>query len=140
MHMLIIVGGTNDPSNSDVLADAFAAGAKDAGAEVEKIRLKDLNIAHFTLANYDPSTDQGEDFRRIEAAIKAADGLVIAAPVWNFGIPAHLKNLIDRMGSFCLDDTHSLGTLSSDSARRPGHQVTRCRSTPSTHSELRRAC
>ncbi len=112
MRLLILIGGTNDPSNADTLADAFAEGAKQiAGTQIEKIRLKDLRIDHFTLACYEPATDQGEDFRRIEQAVKSADGVLIATPIWNFGVPAHLKNLIDRMGRFALDDTHSLGTL-----------------------------
>ena len=43
--------------------------------------------------------------------VENASGLVIATPVWNFGVPAHLKNFIDRMGSFALDETRSRGTL-----------------------------
>ncbi len=112
MRILILVGGTNDPSNSDMLADAFADGLRQIpGTEVEKIRLKDLHIDHFTLAYYDLGTNQGEDFQRVERAVKKADGVLIATPIWNFGVPANVKNLIDRMGSFALDATHSLGTL-----------------------------
>jgi multimeric flavodoxin WrbA len=43
--------------------------------------------------------------------MEEADGFVFASPVWNFGVPAHLKNFIDRMGSFALDETRSKGTL-----------------------------
>lgn len=47
----------------------------------------------------------------IKDEILKADGVVIASPIWNFGVPAHLKNLIDRMGTFALDETRSVGTL-----------------------------
>ncbi|MBT7008817.1 hypothetical protein HN960_00050 [Candidatus Peregrinibacteria bacterium] len=30
---------------------------------------------------------------------------------WNFSIPANLKNLVDRMGSFALNEKHNKGTL-----------------------------
>jgi multimeric flavodoxin WrbA len=40
-----------------------------------------------------------------------SDGIVIATPIWNFSVPGHLKNLIDRMGAFALDASHSLGTF-----------------------------
>ena len=48
---------------------------------------------------------------KIQKSIQCADGIVIATPIWNFGVPAHLKNFIDRMGSFALDETRSKGTL-----------------------------
>ncbi len=112
MKVTILVAGTNEPSNSNMLADAFAEGLLTMpGTTIVKFRLKDLSIDHFTLAHYEPGTDQGTDFKKIQEAIQSSHGLVIASPIWNFGVPGHLKNLVDRMGSFGLDATHSLGTL-----------------------------
>ena len=112
VRILVLVAGTNDPSNSNALADAFIQGLQQSGeVQVDKLRLKDLHIEHFTVAYYDPNTDQGEDFRRFQGLMENCHGFVIATPVWNFGVPAHLKNLIDRMGSFALNETHSRGTL-----------------------------
>lgn len=114
MHILVLVAGTNDPSNSDTLANAFIEGIRNQGTDthVEKIRLKDLEIAHFTLKHYDPQYPQEEVFRSLQRKIEEASGIVIATPVWNFGVPGHLKNLIDRMGSFGLDaETRSKGML-----------------------------
>ena len=100
MKVVVIVAGTNDPSNCDVLVDKFIEGAD---VDASKVHLKDLNIDHFDLSYYESGRDQGEDFGRIQRLIEQSHGIVIAAPVWNFGVPAHLKNLIDRMGSFALD-------------------------------------
>jgi len=112
MRILVLVAGTNDPSNSNALADAFIQGIQQHGdVQVDKVRLKDLRIDHFTVDHYDPQCSQEEDFCAVQELVESAHGFVIATPVWNFGVPAHLKNLIDRFGSFALDETRSKGTL-----------------------------
>lgn len=112
MNILLLVAGTNEPSNSHFLAEEFEKELQSQGAETELIRLKDLEIDHFDAAtHYDPAYEHEADFVRFQDAITKAHGVVIATPVWNFGVPAHLKNLMDRMGSFGLDETHSRGTL-----------------------------
>ncbi|MEK7591679.1 MAG: NAD(P)H-dependent oxidoreductase [Patescibacteria group bacterium] len=114
MKILVIVAGTNEPSNSNILADAFIEGVrKIPDIEVTKFRLKDLSIDHFTLENYKKACLTKDDFCKIQEHIESSAGIVIASPIWNFSIPAHLKNLIDRMGAFALDEeTHSKGQLS----------------------------
>ncbi len=111
--ILVLVAGTNTPSNSDALADACIQGIhQEEGFHVEKIRLKTLQIEHFTIDVYDKSCSaQEEDFCKVQKLVEEAAGVVIATPIWNFSVPAHLKNLIDRMGSFALDETRSRGTL-----------------------------
>lgn len=112
VRILVLSASTNDPSNSDYLADTFIKGMQQLrDVQVTKLRLKDLKIDHFNISYYDSNTDQGEDFRRFQELMEQAHGFVIATPVWNFGVPAHLKNLIDRMGSFALNETRSRGTL-----------------------------
>ena len=113
MHILILVAGTNHPSNSEVLARSFIEGIGEFAptSTTNIIRLDKLKIDHFTIAHYEVDTDQGGDFNLIKDEILKADGVVIASPIWNFGVPAHLKNLVDRIGAFALDETHSVGTL-----------------------------
>lgn len=105
MNILVIIGGANQPSNSETLADAFARGAQETGATIEKIHLRDMRLEDFSLRCYDPSFVPEADFVTIQSAMESADGIVIACPVWNFGIPGNLKNMIDRCGSFALDST-----------------------------------
>ncbi len=112
LHIAVIVAGTNEPSNSNTLADAMIEGMKKdhPGMIVNKVRLKDMHIDHFEIGLY--SHDHPSDhMKMIKPLILEADGVVIATPMWNFSIPAHLKNLIDRMGAFALDETHTIGTL-----------------------------
>lgn len=114
MRFLAIVGGTNAPSNADVLCDAFLEGVIAAcpDAIVTKLRAKDLKIQHFSLANYAPHCTTEDDFCALQEHVLAADALVFATPIWNFSIPGHLKNIVDRMGAFCLDEqTRSKGQL-----------------------------
>ena len=111
-RILIFVAGTNEPSNSNVLADAMAEGMRSVSTvSVRKIRLKDLQMAHFGLECYGPHCPV-DDLEKVKQEILSADGVIIASPIWNFSVPAHLKNLIDRMGAFSLDSaSHSLGML-----------------------------
>jgi multimeric flavodoxin WrbA len=100
----VVVGGTNNPSNAELLADRFIEGLQESGVQTNKVILRDLTIKHFTLDRYAPHcSDKDDDFCRVEPLISEAAGVVFATPVWNFSVPAHLKNLIDRMGAFALD-------------------------------------
>lgn len=122
MRILVLVAGTNTPSNCDVLADVFIEGMKEASegrgggdvreVTVTKMRLKDLEIEHFDLRYYQPHCETEDDFCRLQELVENADGIVIATPIWNFSVPAHLKNVIDRIGAFALDaETRSRGLL-----------------------------
>ncbi len=112
MKILVLVAGTNEPSNSETLAHAFIQGMRQHGEiTIDSLRLKDLTIEHFMLDFYDPQCNQEEDFCRVQKLLEDSHGFVIATPVWNFSVPAHLKNLIDRMGSFALDASRSKGML-----------------------------
>lgn len=108
--ILVVVAGMNDPSNSNMLADRFIEGLKTVeGVTFEKIRLKELSLHHFTLSDYAEESCE-PDYLRIKTLMNDATGIVFATPVWNFSVPSHLKNLIDRMGTFGLDsETHSKG-------------------------------
>lgn len=107
----VLVAGTNDPSNSNTLCNAFVEGLQQQGVAVRTFHLKDMRIEHFSLDYYAPDCKDEEDFCTIQEAIESSQGLVIASPIWNFSVPGHLKNFIDRMGSFALDETRSKGTL-----------------------------
>ncbi len=114
MKITILTAGNNHPSNAAFLAQIFAAGLRQAipDVEIQELHLNDLDIPHFTLAAYDPTHSPTPDTHTLHQAIKEADGIVIASPVWNFSVPAHLKNAIDHLGAVCLDQaTHSKGQM-----------------------------
>ena len=113
MKILAIIAGTNRPSNSETLAHAFLEGVQANGAcEVETIALRDFPLPHFTVECYSEKCELSREYLRLKKAMLEADGVLIATPIWNFGVPAHLKNCIDWIGTFGLDhETRTNGTL-----------------------------
>lgn len=96
-------------SNTEILVKEALMGAKEAGAEIEFIRLQDLNIKACTGCNAcvvdlfknSGSGDcvlKGDDLSFIDDKIMDCDGLILGAPIYEKTPPGHLKNLNDRMG------------------------------------------
>ncbi len=108
MKIVVLSASTKEPSNSEYLAKEFAKGA---GCESTIIRLTDVPLPQFTVSCYEEACPMPNGFSELATAIQEADGVVIASPVWNFGVPAHLKNTLDWMGIFALNDTKTRGTL-----------------------------
>lgn len=96
--------------NSDNMLDAFLSGVDDVQKEVgesalifEKIYLNDLEISNYSFFNRVPDPAKEPQFVQLVDKIVAADGVVIATPTFNFGVPAALKNLLDRLSYKALD-------------------------------------
>jgi len=90
--------------NSDTMLDAFVEGIKKNNhIEIEKIYLEDIQIEHYRFENSEGALPHETKFRELAEKIKNASGLVIATPTYNFSVPAHLKNFIDRARFFALD-------------------------------------
>lgn len=113
MNILVLVCSTNQPSNSEFLANAFLEGAEEACAcDVHTLRLIDFSLPHFTVDCYEGNCDIPQEYKDLKEMVQKADGILIATPIWNFGVPSHLKNFIDWMGCFGLDiETHTKGQL-----------------------------
>ena len=97
--VLIISSTPRKGGNSDKLCDAFAEGAKEAGNEVEKVRIADLKIGYCTGCYACQKTGKcaiKDDARCVIDKMLAADVIVLASPVYFYSICAQLKALIDR--------------------------------------------
>lgn len=97
--VLILSGSPRKGGNSDLLCDEFAKGAREAGHDVEKIRVADQKIG-YCLGCYAcrPSGVCAikDDMADILQKIIDSDVLVLASPVYFYSIDAQLKTLIDR--------------------------------------------
>ncbi len=89
-------------SNSNVLAESFAKGAKDAGNEIDFISLRGKSIGFCTgcLA----CQECGEcvikdDALEITERVLEADVVVWATPIYYYEMSGQMKTLIDRMNS-----------------------------------------
>lgn len=94
--------------NSDTMLDHFILGMREVpDIEVEKIYLADIPIDVYTHENSKVPSPHETQFAELSKKIRDdIQGLVIATPTYNFSVPAHLKNFIDRIRFFALDFTH----------------------------------
>ncbi len=102
MHkrILVITASARPVSNSEILADEFARGAREAGHQVEKIRLRDKDM-HFCNGCYDCEADehrcsQHDDVAPILDKMADADVIVFATPIYFYEMSGRLKTLLDR--------------------------------------------
>ena len=90
--------------NSDTLLDNFIQGARAyEHISIEKIYLSDVEMDHYSYENKSGPLPHEKEFSLLCDKIQKADALVIATPTYNFSVPAHLKNFIDRIRFFALD-------------------------------------
>jgi multimeric flavodoxin WrbA len=101
-NVLILKGSPREKGNSAVLADRAAAGAKDAGANVESIYLHSLDIRPCDAC--DMCVDRlciiEDDMQPLYPKLEAADVIILATPVYWFTYSAQLKLCIDRWYAF----------------------------------------
>jgi len=57
----------------------------------------------YNFKNCEGPLEHESGFKELTYNIKNSRGLVIATPTYNFSVPGHLKNFIDRMRFFALD-------------------------------------
>ncbi len=107
MKVLAISSSPRKGGNSDVLCDEFLKGAAEAGHEVRKIRLAEMKISPCHACSGCTETHvcvRGDDMAEVLAAMKAADAIVLASPVYFYSICAQMKTMIDR----CFSDYQSI--------------------------------
>lgn len=103
--ILIIKGSPRAKGNSSVLAERAADGAREAGADIEVIRLAKLKIGPCLACEgcRKPGADgcvRKDDMRSLYGRLRAADGVVIAGPVYWFSVSAQVKTFMDRFYAF----------------------------------------
>jgi len=86
------------------MAEAFARGAQDAGAEVEKVYLDELFLRPSAEVCDDPpmrvDLRQDDDARKLLDRVLAADIVLFASPVYWQGVSAQMKCFVDRWSCY----------------------------------------
>lgn len=95
--ILIINGHPDEESFNYGLSGAYKAGAQASEAEVQEIRIRDLDFDPNLSFGYRKRTELEPDLRNAQALIKWADHLVWVYPVWWGSVPAMMKGFIDRV-------------------------------------------
>ena len=96
MNILVIHGHPNEGSYNRALVDAYADGARSAGATVRTLDLGALEfdpVLHHGYAKIQPLEP---DLLAAQADIEWCDHLVLGFPVWWGAPPAPLKGFFDR--------------------------------------------
>ncbi len=99
MRVLGLFGSPRKGGNTDLLLEEALKGAETEGAEIERLRISDFDImpCRECLACY----EQGEcividDMQKIYPKLLEADIIILASPVFFYGVTAWVKALVDR--------------------------------------------
>ncbi len=92
--IIAFAGSTRNGSLNRQALDHAVRGARDAGAEVTLIDLRDYSMPLFN-ADLEISHGQPEASVRLKALFKSHHGLLIACPEYNSSITPLLKNTLD---------------------------------------------
>lgn len=99
-RITVLVGSPRKGGNTEMLADAFIKGAEQAGHEIVKIHLRERKVNGCFGCDYCTKNDgkcvQKDDMQSIYDELYHTDILVLATPIYYFGITAQLKTVIDR--------------------------------------------
>lgn len=121
-NILVISTSLRNNSNSDILADYFMEGAKSVGNNVEKISLKDKNIAFCKGCLACQQTKKcviNDDAVEIADKMCRADVIVFATPIYYYEMSGQMKTLLDRANSlytrdYSFRDIYMLTTAAED--------------------------
>ena len=99
-NIVILSGSPRKNGNTDKMVAAFVDGAESSGKSVVLFRVADMKISGCLGCNHcfmeTGTCVQKDDMIQILDSIKQADALVLASPVYFWGVTAQLKLAIDR--------------------------------------------
>ena len=97
-----IYGSPRRQGNTSRLLGQAVAGARDQGATVTEIILRDLRISP-CLEIYGCTADGNcvikDDFKHVRESLLASDGIMLASPIFFYTVSAHTKIFMDRCQS-----------------------------------------
>jgi multimeric flavodoxin WrbA len=99
MKVLGIMGSPRRQSNTDILLDKALEGAKELGAEVEKVMVSKLKISpclEIYACLKDGNCAIKDDMQLLYKKLVEADHIVFASPIFFYGITSQAKAIIDR--------------------------------------------
>ena len=101
MRIAVLKGSPNVNGSSNMLADNFIKGAKEAGHEIVEIDAAHADISPCigcVHCGYEGECVLSDDMDEFRKEILKSDMLVFVTPLYYYGMSAQLKTLIDR---FC---------------------------------------
>ncbi|RTZ93656.1 MAG: flavodoxin family protein [Deltaproteobacteria bacterium] len=99
MKILGIYGSPRKKGNSEVILDEALKAAAEAGAEVKRVYVKDLKMSGCLECGGCDKTGRcvvKDDMQDVYPLMEEADAIVLAAPIFFYGMPAQAKAIVDR--------------------------------------------
>jgi putative NADPH-quinone reductase len=94
--IVVLCGNPDSDSFTGALLDHYQAAAEDAGHEVKRYNIGDMNFDPILHKGYKEIQQLEPDLLELQDAITECDHLVIGYPNWWCTMPASLKGLFDR--------------------------------------------
>ncbi len=95
--ILVFLGNPTKDSYSGRIADAYEASAREAGNEVERINIEDLQFDPVLHQGYNTIQELEPDLKKMQEKINWAEHIVFVYPNWWCSMPAVMKGMFDRM-------------------------------------------
>ena len=102
VRIVAVYGSPRRKGNTILLLKKTVQGAKENGAEVEEVVLRDLEISPCLEIYGCKETGRcviQDDFQRVLDQIQASEGIMLASPIFFYAVSAHTKMLIERCQS-----------------------------------------
>jgi len=122
MKVLGIMGSPRRKSNTEILLDKALEGAREAGAEVEKVLVSKLKISpclEIYACLKDGNCAIKDDMQLLYQKLLEANHVVFASPMFFYGITSQAKAIIDRCQALWVG-RHVLGMGKEDNRVRKG--------------------
>jgi multimeric flavodoxin WrbA len=122
MKVLGIMGSPRRQGNTEILLDKALEGAKEAGAEVEKVLASKLKISpclEIYACFKDGNCAIKDDMQSLYKKLLEADHIIFASPIFFYGITSQAKAVIDRCQALWAR-RHVLGMGKEDKRKRKG--------------------
>lgn len=126
-NVLVISASLRGNSNSEALADAFIAGARKAGNQVEKVTLKEKTLAFCKGCLACQQTQKcviQDDAAVIAEKMRKAEAIAFATPIYFYEMCGQMKTLLDRtnplfLSAYAFRNIYMLATAAENTAQTP---------------------
>jgi len=99
MKVLGIMGSPRRQGNTEILLDRALEGAREAGAEVEKVLVSNLKVSpclEIYACFKDGNCTIKDDMQMLYKKLLEADHVIFASPIFFYGVTSQAKAVIDR--------------------------------------------
>ena len=99
MKVLGLFGSPRRGGNTDLLLEEMLKGAESRGAKIDRIFLSDLDISDCRECRSCEATGNcvvQDEMQEIYPKLMEADHIVLASPIFFYGVTAQVKRMIDR--------------------------------------------